>query len=683
MAGTDKITLEALTAMIADPDVDRDRLKPYFRADPEASGPFAPHLALNPETVDLPDGEEGRTRSALLLNGANWLARSNRQARFYQLLAKGTYKGPVIVSEGDSWFQYPILLRDTIDVLMDDLAVFSLGAGGDTLENMLRKAEYRKALRETGASILLLSGGGNDLVADGNLASHLRPFDPALGAAQYLRPSFDGVVARAVSQFDAIARDVARRFAQVQILTHGYDHVVPDKGKWLGKPMISQGITDPGLQKDIAHEMMQRFNAALGALARRHAHLHYLDMRGQVGDTRWHDELHPTDAGYRAVAAVFRTRIDKLAGTSRSAGGAQTGAGTRSATGEGKGGATGSGTGSGTVAGTGAGTVAVTGAGTGAVTGAGTGAGTGSPTGARGAGTGGPAPAIAADGPRGVSLHVGVNRADPAHYGDALPDLEFCVADARAMEGLAAAQGFEHHRLEDAAASRDAVLDAVTRAGRELKAGDIFLLTYAGHGGQIQDLNGDEPGGPDEDWLDETLCLHDGQLIDDELFHLWSRFAEGVRVVTVFDCCHSGSMLRAGDGPAGDAPERPGRARRMEPRFFGRVLRNNFGMYRDIALSLERVNTGITTRELDYPIAASVLQMSACQSNQLAMEHTDHGLFTKRLLETFEAPSPGARSGYKTFMDRISARMPDRQTPKYWTIGAPDPGFELQVPFSI
>ena len=36
-------------------------------------------------------------------------------------------------------------------------------------------------------------------------------------------------------------------------------------------------------------------------------------------------------------------------------------------------------------------------------------------------------------------------------------------------------------------------------------------MSYSGHGGQTPDLNGDEP-----DRKDETWCLHDGQLIDDD-----------------------------------------------------------------------------------------------------------------------------------------------------------------------
>ena len=48
----------------------------------------------------------------------------------------------------------------------------------------------------------------------------------------------------------------------------------------------------------------------------------------------------------------------------------------------------------------------------------------------------------------------------------------------------------------------------------------------------------------DGDLFDESFCLYDGQIIDDELFSLWRSFRKGVRVVFVADTCHSGGGIR-------------------------------------------------------------------------------------------------------------------------------------------
>ena len=56
------------------------------------------------------------------------------------------------------------------------------------------------------------------------------------------------------------------------------------------------------------------------------------------------------------------------------------------------------------------------------------------------------------------------------------------------------------------------------------------MLSYSGHGGQLPDLNDDEP-----DQEDETWCLYDGQVVDDELSELYSHFKQGVRILVLSD----------------------------------------------------------------------------------------------------------------------------------------------------
>lgn len=604
-----KITLEDLQQKLGDPNVDRTDLAKYFRENPDASSPFAPAIEINPDTVVIPDTSDAKSRSAVVLNAANWIERSNRHARFRHILSDGSYKGPVIVEEGDSWFQFPVLLDDTIDVLLKSYAVYSLSAGGDTLKNMLRRAEYRKALKDTGGTILLLSAGGNDLVANGNLAKHLREFDPTLSARDYLLPSFDKLLGVALGQYNHIFKDVSRRFPEVDVICHGYDYALPDKGKWLGKPMATRKIKDKPLQEQIARVMMDRFNSNLARVVSRHPKVHYLDLRGTVRKNGWHDELHPKNPGYAAVAKAFKKKIETLSGRSRGR--------------------------------------------------------------ARSASTG----------PKAMSLHVGLNVVDQGHYLNSLVDLDFCVADADAMEQIAKDRKFKPTKLIDDKATRKAVQDAVKEAAKKLGKGDIFLFSYAGHGGQVPDFDGDELQGPDGDTLDETLCLYDGQLIDDELHRLWAEFAEGVRIVAVFDCCHSGSVVRAGRLTAAEAPVAgTGKVRAMSLASSVRVFNGNRAYYRNITDALA-VDSPTAVLEADFPVRASLIQLSACQSNQVATESFGNGLFTEKLLTVLGGNNDWA--GYRDFLDGVASRMPTSQSPNYWTIGAPAPLFEAEEPFSV
>ena len=287
-----KITVDELGKKITDLSIPESELAKYFELDDAASDAMRPVLKLNPDTVAVPPETDAvaRARSAELLNSANFICKLRREAQYQVMVATG-YKGPLIASEGDSWFQYPFLLKDVIDWMFDQYAVFDRAEAGDTLDNMVKRGEYLTALERTGGRLLLLSGGGNDMVAGGNIAAHLRPFDQALTPAQYLLPSFGVVLDGAIANIERIVRDVGRAFPNAGVVCHGYDYAVPNNGKWLGQPMATRGITDAALQKAIAREMVDRLNIRLRSLAAQTGRLTYVDCRGTVGDGRWHDEL--------------------------------------------------------------------------------------------------------------------------------------------------------------------------------------------------------------------------------------------------------------------------------------------------------------------------------------------------------------------------------------------------------
>ena len=629
-----KITVEQLMSKMSDLGTDEAELAEYFIVDEDNSNAFAPQLRLNPATVQIPRGKEGTQRTAALMNSANWFARMNRRGKFHKRLRDG-YQGPIIVSEGDSWFQYPILLKDTIDHLMDAYAVFSLGAAGDLLKRMADKQEYLRALRNTGAEILLLSGGGNDLVAGGALASHLEEFDPDLEPEDYLLPSFTALLDDALQHYGRMFRQVHQSFPHVSILCHGYDYPVPNKDRWLGKPMESRGIRDKELQKAIAACMMDRFNRRLRRLAKSTSHVTYIDCRGTVGDHRWYDGLHPTSDGYGDVADKFQREIRRIAN-------ARSGP-----------------------------PMVISG-----------------PFGSREELSRSlQTPAVIAGGaPTAMSLHLGLNTVDPAHYDGWDGRLNACEADAHAMQALAASEGFTPKLLLTQQATRDAVVEEIKRAAKTLKGGDMFLFTISAHGGRIPDFNRDEDHDPVSNPMDETLCLYDFQLADDELYMLWSEFRAGVRVLVVPDTCHSGSMIRF--GPASPATlfgrqiDTAPNVRAMPRYVEERVWRANEAAYRQASRSYAALKESVMTNPLSTPVQASVLNLGACKDEQYAMDGPQHGAFTGALLHIWDE---GRFLGdYRDFRNAIDARIGSpSQTPQLFERLVREPDFVGDRPFTI
>ena len=281
---------------------------------------------------------------------------------------------------------------------------------------------------------------------------------------------------------------------------------------------------------------------------------------------------------------------------------------------------------------------------------------------------------------KGMSLHVGLNSVDPAHYGGWSGPLAACEADAEDMRALATKAGFAATLLETAAATREAVIDGIRSAAEGLAAGDIFFLTYSGHGGQVPDKDGDEP----DDLKDETWCLYDGQLIDDELYRLWTGFAAGVRLLVLSDSCHSGTVTKLAFANSGAAPA-------VQPVYKALGIEN--GRYRfmpdDVALRTYRLNrafydtlgtqNGGGGKKKD--VQATVRLISGCQDNQLSSDGTFNGLFTGMLLRVWD---DGHFEGdYARFHEAIVKRMPPVQTPRHFLVGAANTAFDTQRPFMI
>ena len=152
--------------------------------------------------------------------------------------------------------------------------------------------------------------------------------------------------------------------------------------------------------------------------------------------------------------------------------------------------------------------------------------------------------------PQGVSLHVGLDEVDPGHYGSTLP-LPSCVNDAREMERIAQRLGYDTTRLENDRATTANLAAFMRNAAANLFAGDAAFITFSCHGSQVPNLSADD----ESDGRDETLCLYDRMLIDDELHALLSGFKEGVRVHLVFDSCHSGTAYKVFPIDPGDMVE--------------------------------------------------------------------------------------------------------------------------------
>lgn len=344
----------------------------------------------------------------------------------------------------------------------------------------------------------------------------------------------------------------------------------------------------------------------------------------------------------------------------------------------------------------------------------------------------------------GYSLHIGLNRVDPNAYGGWDGALSGCVNDARSMEALARAAGFAPTVLLDAQASSQAVIGELSLLAQQAAPGDICLVTYSGHGGQVDDVNGD-----DADAQDETWVCYDRQVVDDELAQMWSQFQTGVRVLVLSDSCHSGTVARervalqyrrsfvqtvcrarearadvpAGGGyslkrrraavmagsrdaaadsgtttatieapPAGDEGQAGDAATSAEVLEVADVVGDEEEIKpRNLPLDVQRADNerrrgtyqfvqALSGSRESRSTGAQVLLISGCQDNQLSFDGPVNGQFTGRLLQVWAG---GSFTGdYTAFHSTIVSGMPPDQTPNLLTTGVAAE-FLAQRPFTI
>jgi Dyp-type peroxidase family len=268
-----------------------------------------------------------------------------------------------ILAWGDSWLDYRLALggftlddyidlRDTLKDLKYSFAVedFCDFNRWGTITGMAadRNFSFRRRVSEALEGLdppvaLVLSGGGNDSTrsALGRLLRDAAKGPPVLDAdatrdhvanlGDAYEKVIDDLIANAIERAPS---DVARPV----ILIHGYDHPIPAGNTrsggipeayvrtWLFDPFRNRGYRN-GADVDLSkarpamQDLIDALNVRLKAVAdARPKFVRYVDLRGTIAENHpgaeldgWDNDLHPTEAMFRAMAlklhAVIRAHV--------------------------------------------------------------------------------------------------------------------------------------------------------------------------------------------------------------------------------------------------------------------------------------------------------------------------------------------------------------------------------------
>ena len=282
--------------------------------------------------------------------------------------------------------------------------------------------------------------------------------------------------------------------------------------------------------------------------------------------------------------------------------------------------------------------------------------------------------------PKGYALVIGLNEVDPGHYDGWDGALNVCEADANKIVSYLRKKKFGLvTRLLTKEATRANVISALDKMATDAKPGDLVAIYYSGHGGnEIPDFNKDEDD-PWSDRFDETWCLYDAQLIDDELYYQWKKFKKGVRIIVMSDSCFSGDiaklMILAKRGPSKAMPKKEGeKTYQKNKKFYNKIVKD---------LASKELKTFKTNKK--GKIVASLLQISSSQEFQTSNAETDqfpnNSLFTAVFFKIINAAKK--MKSYEQLIATLKKTMPDFQMPKEQMLGDLSLKLQLNKPFSI
>lgn len=338
----DKISYDTYVSMSADRNR-RKEFRAYSDVIPGENG-FDFRIIPNPDlVVNIPGDIEYENA----MQAGNGIERTARRLSF-NLDRVFNPKKPVLVAEGDSWFQFPILIDEILDHLSDNYAILSLAAAGDTAENMVYGneesggREYMINLRKQKDHVraFLFSAAGNDIIGEDPTTGKSALFD-IIHEFDASRASIDAHIKTDVlkdridklrTAYTRVITDVRKEagFEDLPIIVHGYDYTFPyphfendprnpchaKRNEWLGEPLDQRNYptttqAQRDLRRNIVIHLIDRLYDMLEELSQSHNNVLVVNCRGAMPEvTDWIDEIHGTDEGFAKVTQRFRTTLN-------------------------------------------------------------------------------------------------------------------------------------------------------------------------------------------------------------------------------------------------------------------------------------------------------------------------------------------------------------------------------------
>jgi len=236
-----------------------------------------------------------------------------------------------VMAEGDSWFDYPVPFfgGGIIPRLQSKLGVpiLNLATAGDEVRYMLGVEQRKKLIKHLDKGcpaggpwdLLLFSGGGNDIVGD-PMALWVKPWDASKPPKQHLiQTRLDAALTLVRAAYEDLIALRNELSPTTHIVFHAYDYAIPDGrgichfGPWLKPTFDLRSFPSQTAAHEVVKSMIDQFAAMLNGLAQAKG-VSFIKTPGTLTPVAgsWHNELHPSKAGFNLVAEKFYVQVKAM-----------------------------------------------------------------------------------------------------------------------------------------------------------------------------------------------------------------------------------------------------------------------------------------------------------------------------------------------------------------------------------
>jgi len=268
-------------------------------------------------------------------------------------------------------------------------------------------------------------------------------------------------------------------------------------------------------------------------------------------------------------------------------------------------------------------------------------------------------------------------------------NLGCCVADATSIADALQSLEFDSSNiitLTDQAATRTAIMSALTDLVSQSEPGDVACFYYSGHGS----IEADAPANPSCERFYESICTATRPfLTDKDLFSIANQLQQSVVNFTVIaDSCHSGGLDQEVDAEAKykSLVFDSSLSQRIQTYMntwipVGISVPSNTNVCSNNVSNVEVIEGGHLMCEEDpsqvFVDLAKMTLISGCRFWELSYETNGHGLLTQALLNTINASDFKMSYGdlietlqqkvavdFLSILPSISANYPQSQVPQ-------------------